>query len=802
MKISFNWLTDIIDTSLSVKEVSDLLTGCGLEVEGTEKYESVKGGLKGIVIGEIKTCEKHPNADKLKITTVDIGTGIDLHIVCGAPNAAAGQKVLIAPVGTIINPTQGEPFEIKKTKIRGEVSEGMICAEDELSLGKSHDGILVLPDNYNVGKPATDYFEVIEDEVLEIGLTANRGDAASHLGVARDLRALTGGKIKIDESTIPAAQTNALVQVEIKDTDCVRYSGISLRGITVKDSPIWMQNRLRAIGLNPINNIVDATNYVLHELGQPLHAFDSDKLSGKKIIVQKLPKGTPFITLDQVKRSLIGNECMICDSEKPVAIGGVFGGLDSGISFQTTNLFIESAYFDAASVRKTAKSHGLSTDASFRYERGTDPNITLVALARLVNLILEIAGGEVASDVIDIYPNQVAHFNVSFSLTKFNQLIGQHIPINEVKEILKNLEIEIKEERSDKLELLIPPYRSDVKREADVAEEILRIYGLNKIAIPQQLKSTLTKSADEQAFLLRNRLADYLSGNGFIEMLSNSITKSAYYVADELKKSVKLLNPLSSDLDMMRMNMIFNGLEMIQYNSNRKNSNIKAFEYGLTYETDGSSGKFLETPHLALYVTGYKSAESWNTPQQSVSIFTLKSFVQNLLNRAGISNITFQYDSANHFLNQACSITHGDKQLAVLGSIKSACLTKFDIEQPVYYADINWNAVKELAANTSFYPQQVSPYPAVRRDLALTLEKSVRYVELENIALKTAPSLIKQINVFDVYEGEKIENGKKSYALSFILQDDHKTLTDSEIDMVMKKLINRFDKELGATLRN
>lgn len=802
MKISFNWLKEIIDTGLSVKEISDLLTGCGLEVEGTERYESVKGGLRGIVIGEIKTCEKHPNADKLKITTVDIGTGTDLHIVCGAPNAATGQKVLVAPVGTIVHPSKGEPFEIKKTKIRGELSEGMICAEDELSLGKSHDGIMVLPEHYKAGKPATEYFDVFEDDVIEIGLTANRGDAASHLGVARDLRALTGSDIKVNVAPVPAATTNALVQVEIKDNDCKRYSGISLNGITVKDSPLWMQNRLRAIGINPINNIVDATNYVLHELGQPLHAFDADKLSDKKIIVRKLPKGTSFITLDQVKRTLTGDECMICDAVKPIAIAGVFGGLDSGITAQTTNIFIESAYFDAASVRKTAKSHGLSTDASFRYERGTDPNITLIALARVVSLIQEIAGGKVASAITDIYPHPIAHFKVAFSIKKFNQLIGQVIPTEEVKSILKNLEIDISEESSDMLELLVPPYRSDVKREADVAEEVLRIYGLNKIAIQQQLKSTLTKSAEEQAFLLRNRLSDYLSANGFTEMLSNSITKSAYYTDDELKKAVKLLNPLSSDLDMMRMQMMFNGLEMIQYNSNRKNSNIKAFEYGLTYETDGSSGKFIETPHLAIYLTGYKTAESWNTPQQNASFFTLKSYVQNLLKRAGINGITFQYDVVNDFLNEACTINIGGKQLAMLGSIKSTYLTKFDIEQPVYFADIMWNEVKEISAHSPFYPQQVSPYPAVRRDLALILEKSVKYAELENIAIKTAPSLIKQINAFDVYEGEKIEKGKKSYALSFILQDDNKTLTDSDIETVMKKLINRFEKELGATLRS
>ncbi len=802
MKISYNWLKDIIALDKTPHQITDLLTGCGLEVEGIEPFESVKGGLHGIVIGEVKNCEKHPNADKLKITTVDIGAENLLNIVCGAPNVAAGQKVLVAPVGTIVNPIEGEPFEIKKAKIRGEVSEGMICAEDELSLGKSHEGILVLSDNYKIGAKATDYFEVYEDVMLEIGLTANRGDAASHLGVARDLRALTGNQITNFESRITNYELQNSFNIQLTDgAGCKRYSGISISGIEVKPSPDWIQNRLRTIGINPINNIVDATNYVLHELGQPLHAFDADKLAGKKIVVKKAEAGYTFTTLDKISRKLNGTECMICDAEKPVAIGGVFGGLDSGISETTKNIFIESAYFDAASIRKTAKYHGLSTDASFRYERGTDPDMTIHALKRVTNLILEIAGGQVSSEISDIYPEPVSHTDLRFSISKFNRLIGQIIPTTEIINILQNLDISVLAQDDDYLNLSIPPYRSDVKREADVAEEILRIYGLNKIEIPQQLKSTLAKSQDENAFLLRNKIADYLSSNGFMEMLSNSLTKSAYYSEDELKDAVKMLNPLSSDLDIMRKEMLFNGLEMIQYNANRKTNNIKAFEYGLTYR-NLEENKFEETPHIAIYLTGNKEAEAWNTPSTSVTYFTLKTVVNNVLSRCGLNKLTYHFDATHARLNNVCEVKYKNKTVAIFGEVEHSVCKNFDIEQPVFYGDILWNEVKIFASEIKFYPQPVSPYPAVRRDLALLLDKAVRYADLEKTALKTEPSLIRNVNAFDVYEGDKIEKGKKSYALSFILQDENKTLTDTEIEAVMNKLIKQFEKDFGATLRS
>lgn len=799
MKISYNWLKEIIGIQSTPQQLEELLTGCGLEVESVEPYESIKGGLEGIVIGQVKTCEKHPNADKLKITTVDIGTGTDLPIVCGAPNVAAGQKVLVAPVGCIVNPMDGEPFEIKKAKIRGEVSEGMICAEDELSLGRSHDGILVMPDHAAVGEKATNYFDLYHDYTLEIGLTANRGDAASHLGVARDLHALTGSLIQLKNHDLPSMEQFP-VSVEIRDTDCKRYSGVLLTGIKVGDSPDWIKNRLRAIGINPINNVVDATNYVLHELGQPLHAFDADKIAGKKIIVQKVAAGTSFTTLDKTSRTLNGTECMICDMEKPLAIGGVFGGLSSGITDQTTSIFIESAYFEAGSIRKTAKFHGLSTDASFRYERGTDPEITITALKRVVSIILEIAGGTISSGILDLYPEPINPVEVSFSLQKLERLIGQPIPEAEVKRILTALEIEIISEENQTLQLRVPAYRSDVRRFADVAEEVLRIYGLNKIAIPEQLKSTIAKSNDEQAFLLRNKVADYLSSNGFTEMLSNSLTKSAYYDETALANAVKVMNPLSNDLDMMRLNMLFNGLEMIQYNANRKNSDIKAYEFGLTYQTN-ATGKYEETAHFTLFMTGQISPESWLAASQSFSYYSIKTAVIHLLKRLGLQHLQFDYDISWPHLHHATKISMNSHTLGVFGEVDPKQLKQFDIEQPVYFADINWNVVKQLCANLTFSPQQVSPFPAVRRDLAMVVEQQVKYADMERIALKTAPELIRQINVFDVYQGDKIEKGKKSYALSFVLQDDRKTLQEQDIDGVMKKLIGRLEKELGAKLR-
>jgi phenylalanyl-tRNA synthetase beta chain len=804
MKISYNWLLEQIDIQESPEAIAAKLTGTGLEVEGIEQYESLKGGLAGIVVGEVKTCIKHPNADKLSVTTVDLGGENPVQIVCGAPNVAAGQKVLVATVGTTVHPTSGEPFKINKSKIRGEVSEGMICAEDELGLGHSHDGILVLPADYKVGEKAATYFPVYHDHLIEIGLTANRGDAASHRGVARDLRALTGAPLKKSDPADSGTKISNLkspISISLNDTDCPRYSGLSISGITVKDSPEWMQNRLKVIGLSPINNIVDATNYVLHELGQPLHAFDADKIAGGKIIVQKATAGSVFTTLDKVERKLSGTELMICDAEKPLAIAGVFGGLFSGISADTKNIFIESAYFNAASIRKTAKLHGLSTDASFRYERGTDPNITVDALKRVASLILEIAGGEISSSIEDVYPAPIANTELAFSIPKLNRLIGQVIPLADIKRILTGLDIEIRKETTDMLTLSIPPYRSDVTREADVAEEILRIFGLNNIEIPTQVRSSISPSADEASFKLRNRVANYLSDVGFYELTCNSLTKSAYYSEEELAYAVRMLNPLSSDLDIMRMQMVYSGLEMLQYNNNRKASDNKCFEYGKTYQS--IDGKYSETAHFTLFITGNKQEESWNQPQQPATYFTLKSVVMNVLAKLGIKtkpDILYNIDHPR--LYNATSLNIGNKTVVTFGAVNPELAAQFDLNNPVYMADFEWQTILDVTASGNLKFKPISVFPSVRRDLALVMDETTSYADLEKIALKAEPKLLQAVNVFDVYRGDKISQGKKSYALSFILQDEEKTLTDQEIDRVMGKLIKQFEKELGVLLRS
>jgi phenylalanyl-tRNA synthetase beta chain len=802
MKISYNWLLEQIELSKSPDEISEMLTGTGLEVEGVETYESIKGGLKGIVVGEVLTCVKHPNADKLSVTTVNTGGETPVQIVCGAPNVAAGQKVLVASVGATVYPLSGEPFKINKSKIRGEVSEGMICAEDELGLGKSHDGILVLPQEYTVGAAAADYFSIYTDYLIEIGLTANRGDAASHRGVARDLRALTDAALHpIDNSSFQPSSQQSSIAVSITDGDCPRYSGLSISGISVKPSPEWLQQKLKVIGLTPINNIVDATNYVLHELGQPLHAFDASKIVGNRIEVKKVQAGTKFITLDKIARNLNGSELMICDTEKPLAIAGVFGGLDSGVTTDTKDIFIESAYFNATSIRKTAKTHGLSTDASFRYERGTDPDLTVNALKRVASIIVDIAGGTIASEIVDVYPKPILPIVLQFALPKFHKLIGQVIPMKDIRRILSGLDILILKETEDILSLSLPPYRSDVTREADVAEEILRIFGLNNIDIPTQVKSSISPSADEANVKLRNRMASYLSSNGFYELTCNSLTKSAYYSADELPFAVKMLNPLSSDLDIMRMQMVYSGLEMLQYNNNRRASDIKCYEFGKTYQT--VDGKYLETPHFVVYITGQKQGESWNQPQQPTNYFTLKETVLNMLAKMGINQqATHQYHIEHSRLYNATTLSINNKTVVTFGTVNPELASQFDLNYPVYMADFDWDVIVSLSASTNLKFKPISIFPSARRDLALVLDAATTYAELEHIALKSEPKLLQSVNVFDVYQGDKIAQGKKSYALSFIIQDREKTLTDEEIERVMNKLVKQFEKELGAILRS
>lgn len=797
MKISYNWLNTIIKTDLAPEKIDELLTGTGLEVESIEPFNTIKGGLAGIVVGQVVTCAKHPNADKLSVTTVDIGKPELLSIVCGAPNVAAGQKVLVATVGCTVYPLKGEPFEIKKSKIRGEVSEGMICAEDELSLGESHDGILVLPETVEIGAPATQYFENYSDFLIEIGLTANRGDAASHLGVARDLRAVTNASISLSDYVLPFSDNEPLI-ITVQDHDCLRYSGISISGVQVKPSPLWLQNRLKVIGISPINNIVDVTNYVMHELGQPLHAFDASRLAGNEIVVKKVAAGTKFTTLDKTDRTLNGTECMICDGEKPIAIGGVFGGLFSGITAETTELFIESATFNAASVRKTAKHHGLSTDASFRYERGTDIEMTIKALARAVELILEVGGGQVSSALVDVYSNPLKPTRVNFNLNKLHQLIGQEIPLSDIKRILLALDFKIATETVDHLVLDVPIYRTDVSRQADIAEEILRIYGLNNIQIPTSVTISVSNSIENHQFALRNKISDYLTDNGFNEMLNNSITKSAYYSETEITNAVKLLNPLSSDLDMMRRTLLYNGLEVLQYNRNRKTTDVLAYEFGKTYHK--SDNGYAEQTHLSLFITGKKHAESWHASAKPSSYFTLKAILENLLKKAGIKKYDFKPVAEARFEHHTHVMVQ-QQEVITFGGIDSKTRQQFDLTDEVWFADVNWDALCAISLNSSLKLQPISAFPAVRRDLALVLDKKITFAEIEKIARKTEQQLLKDINVFDVYEGDKIASDKKSYAISFVLQNVDKTLTDEEIDGTMNKLIQQLEKELGATLR-
>ncbi|MCU0441043.1 MAG: phenylalanine--tRNA ligase subunit beta [Bacteroidia bacterium] len=801
MKIAYNWLLELIKMDKSPAQIAEILTGTGLEVESIESFESIKGALKGIVVGEVLTCEKHPNADKLRITTVNIGTGSPLQIVCGAPNVAVGQKVLVATVGSKIYPTQGEPFTINKSKIRGEVSEGMICAEDELGLGESHAGIMVLPIDCEVGKNANTYFPTYSDYTIEIGLTANRGDAASHLGVARDLRAVTGIPIQLPEISSQIPDTVCPITITLNDTDCKRYAGLVIEGVMVKPSPSWLQNKLKTIGLNPINNIVDATNYVLHTLGQPLHAFDLAKISGQSIIVQKAAKGTRFVTLDKVERTLLGHELMICDSQKPLAIAGVFGGLDSGITENTSAIFVESAYFDAASIRKTAKAHGLSTDASFRYERGTDPEMVVYALKLVAQLIVSLSGGSITSGISDIYPTPIAPINLPFSVQRFTKLIGQDIPLETIKTILTNLDIQVKEDSTaDLLNLVIPAYRSDVTREADIAEEILRIYGLNQIAIPAQVKSSVTPTADDFNYQLRNRAANFLSNSGFYELVSNSLSKSAYYTDIEQSQTVVLRNPLSQDLDTLRFDMLYSGLETLQYNHNRKVQHMKCFELGYTYQKIGD--KFTETPHLTLWMYGNHRIANWNTAAEPMAFHNLKAVVLKLLKHLGIpEKLDIDYDATHKHLYQAVSISKSKHELVTFGIVKPEIAEHFDLNDPVFVADFNWSSIRKTVAEKQLKFKPISAYPHVRRDLALLIEEHVSYAQIEKIAYKTVPNKLQSMDAFDVYQGDKIQSGKKSYAISFVLQDNEKTLTDAEIDQTMSALIHAFEKELGATLR-
>lgn len=808
MKISYNWLKQFIKIDRNPEETGELLTDLGLEVEGIQSFQSVKGGLKGVIIGEVISCEQHSNADRLKVTRVDIGQGEPVQIVCGAPNVAEGQKVPVATVGTILYDEKGTPWEIKKSKIRGESSLGMICAEDELGLGKSHDGIMVLDEDLVPGTPVAELFKIEDDHVFEIGLTPNRADAMSHWGVARDLKAGFQQQGDIQELITPSVSSfhvdsrNLKIPVKIENYDLVpRYCGVTLSDIKITDSPKWLQNRLKAIGITPKNNVVDVTNYVMHELGQPLHAFDATQITGNEIHVKKLPSGTKFTTLDEVERELNEEDLMICDTEKPLAIAGVFGGLGSGVTNTTTKIFIESAYFNPVTVRKTAKRHGLSTDASFRYERGIDPNITDYALKRAALLIQELAGGSVTSDIDDHYPNKVEDFPVFLTYDKINTLIGQNLEKETIKSILTSLEIRVNNVTETGMGLTIPPFRVDVKREADVIEEILRVYGYNNIKFGEKINASVANSTRFEDYKLQNLIAGQLVGQGFYETMANSLTTPAHTgLSEELKEeySVKILNPLSQDLSVLRQSLLFSGLEAVSYNLNRKRGDLKFFEFGKTYH-QFESGK-VENKRLSIFISGNRMEESWTSPLKKGDFFYLKGVVTTVLERLGITNLKAS-PVKNDAFSEGMSLSFNKTKLVEFGVIKKKFLKSFDISQEVLYADFKWDDVIETSKSQQLKFSDISKFQPVRRDFALLIDNAVSFEDIYKLAYRTEQKLLKDVNLFDVYEGENLPEGKKSYAVSFILQDEQKTLTDKQIDKIMNKLKQNFERQLGAELR-
>jgi phenylalanyl-tRNA synthetase beta chain len=798
MKISYNWLKKFIETDKTPEEISTILTGTGLEVESLEKVQAIPGGLEGLVIGHVKECGDHPNSDHLHITKVDVGTGEDLQIVCGAANVAAGQKVVVAVVGATVYPMEGQHFKINKSKIRGEVSEGMICAEDEISLGTSHDGIMILNDYAIPGTLVKHYFKINDDYLFEIGLTPNRADAASHLGTARDVAAyLKIGINKPDVSAFKVDSTSLTIPVVVENEAAApRYSGVTISGIEVKESPKWLKERLAVIGVRSINNVVDVTNYVLHELGQPLHAFDADAIKGK-VIVKNCAEGTIFKTLDDVERKLSADDLMICDANgEPMCIAGVFGGADSGVKPSTTNIFLESAYFNSVSVRKTAKRHGLKTDASFRFERGTDPNMTVFALQRAAILIKEIAGGTISSEVSDFYPAPVEAFKVEVTYQNIHRLIGQHIPHKEIRSIITALDIKIVNETEEGLSLEVPPYRVDVTRDVDVIEEILRIYGYNNIHIPTQIRASLNPSIRPDRDSLQNQLSDMLTANGFNEIMSNSLTKSAY--SSNLDSAVKILNPLSSDLDVMRQSMLYSGLEAIAYNQNRRAVDLKLYEFGKVYSVH--EDKYTESQRFSIFITGATNNESWNQKVKPASFYNLKAVVDGIIEKLNVKDYAVE-ETADNELSYGLQYNRGNKILVKFGAVARASLKKADVNKEVFYADFNFDLILTLARKNKIVYQDISKFPAVRRDLSMLIDKNISFGILKTIAQKTERKLLKEVNVFDIYEGDKLPAGKKSYALSFIIEDIEKTLTDKAIDSIMQKLIYNLEKEAGAEIR-
>lgn len=820
MKISYNWLKEYLTIDLRPEEVSEALTSVGLEVEELIKYESVKGGLQGVVTGEVLSCVKHPNADRLSLTTVDVGLDEALSIVCGAPNVAAGQKVLVATVGTMLYSGE-ESFQIKKSKIRGELSEGMICAEDELGLGTSHEGIMVLDSQTQIGKPATDYFPVETDYIFEVAITPNRADATSHIGVARDLAALLNFRNKsrnyqlqipsVDDFEIKSNDLDIAIEI-VDEQACPRYSGISIKNIKVGPSPQWLQNKLNSVGLRPINNIVDITNFVLLETGQPLHAFDAAKVNGNKVVVQTLAEGTSFVTLDEVERKLGANDLMICNVEAPMCIAGVFGGLESGVSEETTAIFLESACFDSRYVRRTARKHGLHTDASFRFERGSDPEITIFALKRAAILIEEIAGGVVASEIKDLYPGKQQAAEVNLSFDYLNRIAGQQIATEVAVSILTDLGCTLLHKDEKQAKFKVPPYKVDVYRPADLVEEVLRIYGYDRIEIPEKLNASVNISEKNDPDKLQHAVADMLAAMGLQEIMNNSLTKSAYtekHPAFEPSANVAMLNPLSKDLDVLRQSLLFGGLETIAYNQNRKLSDLKLFEFGKTYQLQADKAdpadalkKYKEQMELAIFMSGLKELENWNSSEKVVDFYDLRLCVEAVFTKLRLPFADMQLTDIKDgmFEYGICGQLNGI-ELFRFGLLTRQSLQQFDVKKAVYYAEIKWEEVLALIPNQAIKFKSLPKYPSVRRDLALVLDSSVRFSDIVAIAQKTETKILRDIHLFDVYEGDKIAAGKKSYAVSFTLMDEEKTLTDKLIEKTMSRLLLAFEQQLGAVLR-
>ena len=820
MNVSLNWLKRYIETDLSAERIAEILTELGLEVEEFEKVESIKGGLKGVVVGEVLTCEEHPDSDHLHITTVDVGGEAPLQIVCGAANCRKGLKVMCATVGSVLYPIDSdEEFRIKRSKIRGVESLGMLCAEDELGIGRNHEGIMELPAEAVVGTPAKEYLRIADDYLIGIGLTPNRVDAASHIGVARDLVAYLrsrGEKVSLKLPSVEGFKiddTSRTIAVEVKSPEAApRYAGITVSGCKIAPSPEWMQNELRAAGINPKNNLVDITNYVLFELGQPLHAFDADKIEGGKVVVRLAEEGEKFITLDGVERTLTAADLMICSAERPMCIAGVYGGLDSGISDETVNVFIESAYFNPVSVRKTAKRFGLNTDASFRFERGIDPNIQVYALKRAAMLMQELAGGRITSEIIDINPTPAKHFEFDFSIERACRLIGKEISEEQILTILEALEVEVRGREGKVLHVAVPPYRVDVQREADLVEDVLRVYGYNNIEVSEHVNSTLSYAPKPDKSRLQNVASDFLTSNGYTEIMSNSLTKASYYEGSEsypVERCVKILNPLSQDLNVMRQTLMFNALEAVELNVNRKNGDLRMYEVGNCYaynaakaEEENTLAKYEESFRLGITVTGHSSQLSWNSKAESASFFTLRATVEKLLKRFGIDIYGLQCSTLSCDLYaDAIVLSQGPKEVVRMGVVAPAVRKKFDVKQDVYFAEIDFDQLIKMAGKKKIAFKELSKFPEVKRDLALLVNKSVTFSELRAIAFATEKKLLKSVSLFDVYEGDKLPEGKKSYALSFILEDKNQTLTDKQIERTMANLQAQLEQRAGAEVR-